>query len=106
MSFTKRCTVSAYVGMRTKTWMFMKLTAVLLLAACLQVSASGNAQRISFSLTNASLKKVFREIEKQSGYQFFYKERLLKDAPTVTIQVSNASLENVMELCLKNQALT
>ena len=60
----------------TKTLLVMKLTAVLLIVACLQVSAKGNAQNISISQRNASLEKVFKEIHRKTGYQFFYQNEL------------------------------
>ena len=89
-----------------KTLLIMKLIAIFLFAACLQVSANGYSQRITLSQTNSSLKNVFREIENQSGYQFFYKEKLLKQTGRVTIRVTNASLEDVLDKCFKDQQLT
>ena len=53
--------------LKTKTFLVMKLTTFLLLVACMQVSAAGYGQRISISGQNLSLKKVFSEIQKQSG---------------------------------------
>ncbi|MEO9003986.1 MAG: hypothetical protein ABI288_04585, partial [Ginsengibacter sp.] len=61
----------------------MKFTAILLFAACMQVGASGNAQKITLSQSNVSLKKIFKEIEDQSGYHFFYKDKLLREARNV-----------------------
>lgn len=90
----------------TKTRLLMRLSAIFLLAACLQAGAHGFSQTITLSQTNAPLRTIFREVERQSGYQFFYKERLLKKAPPVTIHVSNASLEKVLDLCFKNGPLT
>ena len=58
-----------------KTLLIMKFIAIFLFAAGLQVSATGFSQTITLTQNNVSLKKVFREIEKQSGYQFFYKDR-------------------------------
>ncbi len=89
-----------------KTLLIMKLIAIFLFAACLQVSANGYSQRITLSQANSSLKSIFREIENQSGYQFFYKEKLLKQAGKVTINVTNASLEDVLDKCFKGQQLT
>jgi TonB-linked SusC/RagA family outer membrane protein len=83
----------------------MKLTAVLLIAACLQVSAKGNAQNISISQRNTTLEKVFKEIHRQTGYQFFYQDELLQQAKKFDISVKNASIEQVLELCFKDQPL-
>lgn len=84
----------------------MKLTAIFLFAACMQVSASGYSQKITLSQTNVSLKKVFREIENQSGYHFFYKDRLLRQTGNVSIDVRSASVEDALDQCLKDQPLT
>ncbi len=84
----------------------MKLTAILLFAACLQVSATGYSQKITLSQSNVSLRKVFKEIENQSGYQFFYKDRLVRQAENVSINVTNASIEEALDQCFKNQQLT
>lgn len=93
-------------GSRTKTLLIMKLTAMLLLAACLQVSATGNAQQISLSEKNAPLKKLFEEMRRQTGFLFFYDSKELRSSRPVTILVQNAGLEETLELCFKDQPLT
>jgi len=88
-----------------KTLLVMKLTTILLIAICLQASANGNAQRVSISQQNTSLEKVFKEIHRKTGYQFFYQDELLRKAQHFDINVKNASIEEVLELCFKNQPL-
>src|SRR5690606_37754115 len=83
----------------------MKLTTILLIAACLQVSAKGYAQKVSLNQNNISLQKVFEEIRKQTGYQFFYADEVLKEAKRVSVNVKNASIEEVLNVCFKNQPL-
>lgn len=89
-----------------KPLIIMKLTTILLLATCLQLSARGVAQKITLSQSNVPLKTVFREIEQQSGYQFFYKEKLLNQTKNVSINVSDASIDEVLAICLKDQLLS
>ena len=90
-----------------KTLLIMKLTTIFLLAACLQVAAKeGYSQKITLSQNNVSLKAIFKEIERQSDYQFFYKEKLLKETKNVNIKVANASIEEVLAICLNDQPLT
>ena len=84
----------------------MKFIVIFLFAACLQASATGYSQTITLSQNNVSLTKVFREIERQSGYNFFYKDKLLREAGNVSIHVSNASVEEVLDQCLKGHALS
>ena len=83
----------------------MKLTALLLLVACLQVSAHGYTQQITFSMRNATVEKVLREIERQTGYTFWYNNELLQKTEKISIRLQDASLEDALKKCLENQPL-
>lgn len=96
----------SYRGNRKRILIAMKLTAILLLAACLQVSAKGFSQQITLKEKNASLQKVFQQIKKQSGYVFWYEDNLLQKSDKVDISVRNASIEQVLKLLLKDRPLT
>lgn len=84
----------------------MKLSAVLLLALCLQVQAIGYSQKLSITQHNVPLDKVFKEIRKQTGYLFFYDVDWLQKAQPVSIDMKNASIQEVLDHCLANQPLT
>ncbi|MES2455937.1 MAG: SusC/RagA family TonB-linked outer membrane protein [Bacteroidota bacterium] len=84
----------------------MRLTTVILVASLMQVSAAGFAQKITLSKVNAPLNQIINEIRNQSGYDFFYSNELLKKASLVTINVKEASLEEVLSICFSNQPLT
>lgn len=88
-----------------QTLKIMKLMAVILLAACIQVSAKGFSQ-ITLSENNSPLQKVFQKIQQQSGYDFVSTEETLKHAGNVTVKVSNVSLQKALEECLKDKPLT
>jgi TonB-linked SusC/RagA family outer membrane protein len=64
------------------------------------------SQGVTINKTNVPLQTVFSEIEKQSRYQFFYNESLLQKASNVTIDVKDASIEEALSSCFKNQPLT
>lgn len=81
----------------------MKLTVVMLLTVCLTASAKGYSQNITLSMKNASLENVFRQIQQQSGYEFLYSTRILEQAHTVNIRVKNAKMQEVLEICFKDQ---
>lgn len=87
------------------TQLAMKLTAVIMLAFCLQVSARGFGQ-ISLNEKNASLQKVFKEIQKQSGFDFLYSADLLQKAGRVSLQLNNVSLEEAVKASIHGKALT
>lgn len=89
-----------------KTLLIMKLTAIILLAFCLQVSARSDAQNVSLSEKNVSLEKVFKSIKRQTGYDFWYETKLLDNGQKITIVVNNQPLTEVLNLCFKNQPFT
>jgi TonB-linked SusC/RagA family outer membrane protein len=93
-------------GALTKILWIMKLLTVFLLVTSFTLTASTDAQRISLDAKNASLQKVFREIRKQTGYEFLYNDEMLRAANPVTIVVSNASLNDVLDSCFSHQPLT
>lgn len=59
-----------------KMLLIMKLTVILILAACLQIHAKGIAQNITLSTRNTPLKKVLKSLQTQSGYSFFFEDQL------------------------------
>jgi TonB-linked SusC/RagA family outer membrane protein len=83
----------------------MKLLSVFILGICMQVSATGNAQKVNLSEKNAPLQKIFRQIHRQTGFQFFYEDALLDKAGKVTVLVQNVSIEDALNAALKNLPL-
>jgi len=92
-------------GLNVQIWRIMKITAFLIIVACLHVSATGHSQNVTLSEKNASLEKLFRSIHKQTGFQFVYNDEAMKDAKPVSINVSNTPLEEVLTICFQNQPL-
>jgi TonB-linked SusC/RagA family outer membrane protein len=93
-------------GYLTKTWRVMRLTAFILLAACLHVSAATSAQNVSLSVKNGNLVKVFEEIRQQTGYEFLCNVFLLQKAIPVNVNVKNVSVEQALDIVFKDQPLT
>ncbi|MBX2922872.1 MAG: TonB-dependent receptor [Chitinophagaceae bacterium] len=83
----------------------MNLTAILLFSACLTVSAKGFSQ-ITLSEKNTPLQKVFKRIQKQSGYDFLFSYTLVQNAGNVTVDLKNVSLQESVEEVLKGKNLT
>src|SRR5665213_869180 len=87
-----------------KTFFLMNWTAVLLLAGFLQASAFGYSQgKITLSLKNAPLEKVFSAIESQSGYTIWYDNAILKNTTRIDIEVRDASLEQALAIACKDE---
>ncbi|MDQ6480131.1 TonB-dependent receptor [Dyadobacter sp. LHD-138] len=85
----------------------MKLSVVLItLVACMQVSAAAISQKISLSVEKTPMEQVIKMIKKRSGYQFIYNDELLKRAKPVTMNISEGTLEQVLDECFANQPLT
>ncbi|HEY6900895.1 MAG TPA: SusC/RagA family TonB-linked outer membrane protein, partial [Puia sp.] len=84
----------------------MKLTIVLLIATLFQVRAASYAQAITLQVKDAPLEEVFGKIRLQTGYNFLYDPSALEKTSKVTIAVTNASLESVLDQCFTNQPVT
>lgn len=90
-----------------KKWLMrINITCFLLIATFLQVSLASNAQNISLSRKGITLSQVFKEIKKQSGYDFVYKYDLLKKGTSIDIDVKDQPLRTVLEECFENQPFT
>ncbi len=83
----------------------MKLSAALMLIACLQAAASGYTQ-ISLEEKNAPLEKVFRDLQRQSGFDIFYSYDAIERAGPVTVKLNNVSLPDALNEVLKGKNLT
>jgi len=89
-----------------KFLLVMKLTTAILLAAIMQVSAKGFAQRLTLDQGNVSLSYVFKEIRKQTGYNVLWKPDKVNVSNVIAVNFKNTSLNQVMEQCLSGQNLT
>lgn len=83
----------------------MKLTMVLLIAACIHVSATGFGQKVSISGKDLPLEKVFSIIKKQTGYVFFYDYSIFQGVKNVSLDLKNAEVEDVLRACFQGQNL-
>ena len=88
---------------QSSIWLGMKLTAILLLVAFLQVSAKGLSQGITLNVKKASLEKVMAEIERQSGYHFLYTKSELDKSKDIDVTVSNVDLMTALAACFQEQ---
>lgn len=86
--------------------LLMKVFTFLLLIVCVSTHGNGFSQQVSLSQKNVGLKKIFKEIHKQTGYTFVYTETLLQKAKKITLTVHNMALETVLDACFQEQPLT
>jgi TonB-linked SusC/RagA family outer membrane protein len=84
----------------------MKLTAALILFACLQLSARTYSQdRITLNMQSTDLKKVLAAIEKKTTYRFLYNDALLAGKPKVDVNVTNEDVITVLDGILSNSGI-
>jgi TonB-linked SusC/RagA family outer membrane protein len=78
------------------------LLMVILLQARLGIS---QGQTISLSEKNATLEDLFEKIQTQTNYNFLVDAKTLATAKPVDINVKDATLEQVLQICFKDQPL-
>lgn len=82
-----------------------RLTGAFLLLWCLHLSAAGFTQdKVSLNLKDADLKKVLKEIQKQTTYRFLYDQGLVNDKK-VDITVVNEDVPVVLNLVLNGKGI-
>lgn len=92
-------------GSFTKTLLIMKLTALLIFATILQVSANTEATaQVTLKEKSAPLEKVLKAIKKQSAYDLFFDEALVRaKGKPVVINVDNVPVEEALSQVFKTQ---
>ncbi|HEY5369044.1 MAG TPA: TonB-dependent receptor [Hanamia sp.] len=83
----------------------MKFLIIFLTVFVFQSSGKGYSQRVSFTLKDASFEKLFREIHKQTGTNFFYNTRELREIGTITITAIDQTVQSVLKECFLNRPL-
>lgn len=91
-----------------KLLLTMKLSFIINLIVVFSISANSYSQKGSFSLSlsDVSIKDVFRNIEENSQYRFFYNEELNDIERKVDISVKDKTLSEILEKLLSNSGLT
>ncbi|MGJ1409865.1 TonB-dependent receptor [Sphingobacterium thalpophilum] len=95
----------AYLLFR-KLWLIMRLTTIIILVTFMQVSATTFAQKVTLEYTNMSLKRIFKELKSQTGYNFLYTERQMANAKPVSIKVKDRGLSDVLAQIFTDQPLS
>lgn len=92
---------------RQKILLAMKMTAILILGVFMQVSAAVYSQntRLNINMQDVSLKTIFQEIKKQSGYSFIYNEKAISKLDKMNLNIKNGELKSVLDYCLSNTTL-
>ncbi|WEK17643.1 MAG: TonB-dependent receptor [Candidatus Pedobacter colombiensis] len=84
----------------------MKLTVIIMTTLLMRVSASGFAQKITFSQKQVTAKTVFKEIARQTGYQVVCDGDLLKAAIVKDVSFKKTELNDVLNLFFPGMSLS
>lgn len=103
----KSCDLSCLARRRWKKFTrVMKLTLTLLLFAVFAATAGSTYSqnvRIDLKMKDATLVDVFREIERTSEFGFFFKSEELNLDQRVSIDLRNASIEDILKKVLSDR---
>jgi TonB-linked SusC/RagA family outer membrane protein len=85
----------------------LKLFIVLLfIGATSHLRAQVAPPSLNINVKNAFLPEIFKIIRQQTGYLFVFDVDLMQQSRKVNIQVKNATLEQVLEICFRDQPFT
>ena len=62
-------------------------------------------KQIKMEVQDVSLEQVLKELHAQSGYYILYNKQDVQGVKNVSLKVSEASVEDVLKLCLRNTSL-
>ncbi len=104
----RECSVSNYTASIIKCLLMMKMTILLICALSLQSFATDGfgQDNITLKLENATLRKAFKEIEKQTFFRFVYNEEVVPNDQKISIHVQEQPLNAVMKKLLEKTSLT
>jgi len=83
----------------------MKVIIVIMTAFLMQVSASTRAQQLTLKGDNLTLKQIFLQIRKQTGYTVLYKSNEISKAKSVDLSMTAVPLEDALKQILSGQDL-
>jgi TonB-dependent SusC/RagA subfamily outer membrane receptor len=86
--------------------LIMKVTTILIFAILMQVSAAGLAQRITLNQKKVSLKQIFNEINKQTGYSILWSAKKIKNDRLQDVRLNNVTVDEALSTCLKGFPLS
>lgn len=99
---TNICMPSGYIK---KFLLIMKITSFILMLAFMQVSAAVFSQKITYVNKDATLKQVFKQINKQTGYNIFWSPKSINGNHKLNVSFKDTPIDQVLATCLKDMQL-
>lgn len=82
------------------------LSFVLFVGTLMPVCGQSSVKRVTLNLQNAEMEEFIRQIKTQTGFTFFYNDKLLPKLEPVTVRKNNAPLEEVLRQVLEPKGFT
>ena len=81
----------------------MKFSFIILLINTLTISATAYSQVTKFNLimNDVSFEDIFKEVERNSNFTFLYRIGLIDNRKTMSLDVENATVENILDRILE-----
>lgn len=86
--------------------MKITLTSFFCAALCLHISARATAQNVTLKSERITIKDAFREINKQTGYAYFWSSQRVKSNTVVSVDIKNQPIESAITAVLKSLPLS
>lgn len=93
-------------GPITRLLMKINIIAMIIVLAMTQVNARSLAQQITLKRENVKLSTVLKDLEKQSGYNFFYKKTDIEQIKEINVNFNSTPLNAVLNSILAPRNLT
>jgi TonB-dependent SusC/RagA subfamily outer membrane receptor len=90
----------------TKLLLVMRISAIFILGVSLHVSANSFSQSITISAKKITIEKAFRLIEQQTDFSFLWNESVLDKSRVISLDVKDAPLSTVLDICLRGMPLS
>lgn len=84
----------------------MKITMLLTLCCLLNVSANTYGQTLAVKKSNATIQEILEDIRRQANVDFFYDADLFTDAKAISLDVKNATINQVLDRCFAGSPYT
>src|SRR5690625_404358 len=81
-------------------------TCLFLLLTFAGKSAECFSQTFDYQVQNVRFLDALKVLESKSGYSIFYDQAIVSESPSVSVDLKNADLSQVLEAVLKNRSLT
>jgi len=107
MKLKSLCNASGEIGSKRCAFIrnltIMQLIIIISVIFIQPLHAEANPQTVTLSFDKASLKTIFKEIHRQTGYEFIYNSQMLDKAHPVSVKLEKVTINEALDICFKGQ---